>query len=204
MSYLGPIWLHPYTKELSNAIFVLFFFKQKIYIHYLKWPRLFFSFFFMWERLGVYLEITYLVFCWKFLVENVLKYTCTFFFFFFFFEKVEKYEKKKRGFKKIVCEKGSERVVISQGSRLPSELLRNSIFVNLSSMWNLSFKKWYTAKYFSNNDKIIIISKNSDIWLFLPIKSINTFIEGIKKNQWTYKYTFMKEIWLLVDFNIIS
>ena len=62
----------------------------------------------------------------------------------------------------------------------------NSIFINSSFMLNLSFinsnlKKCYIIKYFLNNIKILIILKNSNIWLFL-LERENKKIHSAKNN----------------------
>ena len=44
------------------------------------------------------------------------------------------------------------------------------IFFKVLDFLKLEFhERWYITKYFSNSGKILIILKNSDIWLFLPI-----------------------------------
>ena len=62
----------------------------------------------------------------------------------------------------------------------------NPIFINSSFMSNLSFinlnlKKCYIIKYFLNNIKILIILKNSNIWLFL-LERENKKIHSAKNN----------------------
>ena len=44
-------------------------------------------------------------------------------------------------------------------------------------------KKFYIAKYFLNSSKTLIISKNSDIWLFLPSNNGCTFLLLEKKKH---------------------
>ena len=51
---------------------------------------------------------------------------------------------------------------------------------NLSFI-NLNLKKWYITKYFLNNIKILIILKNSGIWLFL-LERENKKIHSAKNN----------------------